>query len=73
LNVDKAVGHDIIGNRMVLAVKNEIAKPLSWLFNRSIQEMVFLPAEIQTGIYIKVCLFADDYKSVYKLFFLKSY
>jgi hypothetical protein len=38
---DKAVGHDIISNRMLLAVKNEIAKPLSMLFNRSIQEMVF--------------------------------
>jgi hypothetical protein len=37
----KAVGHDIISNRMLLAVKNEIAKPLSLLFNRSIQEMVF--------------------------------
>jgi hypothetical protein len=37
LNVDKAVGHDIISNRMLLAVKNEIAKPLSLLFNRSIQ------------------------------------
>jgi hypothetical protein len=24
LNVDKAVGHDIISNRMLLAVKNEI-------------------------------------------------
>ena len=34
LNVDKAVGHDIISNRMLLAVKNEIAKPLSMLFNR---------------------------------------
>jgi hypothetical protein len=41
LNVDKAVGHDIISNRMLLAVKNEIAKPMSLLFNRSIQEMVF--------------------------------
>jgi hypothetical protein len=41
LNVDKAVGHDIISNRMLLAGKNEIAKPLSLLFNRSIQEMVF--------------------------------
>ena len=41
LNVDKAVGHDIISNRMLLAVKNEIAKPLSMLFNRSIQEMFF--------------------------------
>jgi hypothetical protein len=41
LNVDKAVGHDIISNRMLLAVKNEIAKPLSLLFNRSIQEMFF--------------------------------
>jgi hypothetical protein len=40
LNVDKAVGHDIISNRMLLAVKNEIAKPLSLLFNRSIQEMI---------------------------------
>jgi hypothetical protein len=34
LNVEKAVGHDIISNRMLLAVKNEIAKPLSMLFNR---------------------------------------
>ena len=41
LNADKAVGHDIISNRMLLAVKNEIAKPLPLLFNRSIQEMVF--------------------------------
>jgi hypothetical protein len=41
LNVDKAVGHDIISNRMLLAVKNEIAKPMSLLFNRSIQEMFF--------------------------------
>jgi len=41
LNVDKAVGHDIINNRMLLAVKNEITKPLSMLFNRSLQEMFF--------------------------------
>ena len=41
LNVDKAVGHDIISNRMLLAVKIEIAKPLSLLFNRSMQEMFF--------------------------------
>jgi hypothetical protein len=33
LNADKAVGHDIINNRMLLAVKNEITKPLSMLFN----------------------------------------
>ena len=41
LNVDKAVGYDIIRNRMLLAAKNEIAKPLSMLFNRSLKEMVF--------------------------------
>jgi hypothetical protein len=41
LNVDKSVGHDIISNRMLLAVKNEITIPLSLLFNRSIQEMFF--------------------------------
>ena len=41
LNVDKAAGHDIISNRMLLAVKNEIAKPLSMLFNRSLQELFF--------------------------------
>jgi hypothetical protein len=41
LNVDKAVGHDIISNRMLLAVKNEIAKPLSMLINRSLKEMFF--------------------------------
>ena len=41
LNVDKAVGHDIISNQMLLAVKNEIAKPLSMLFNRSLEELFF--------------------------------
>jgi hypothetical protein len=41
LNVDKAVGHDIISNRMLLAVKNEIAKPLSMLINRSLKDMFF--------------------------------
>jgi hypothetical protein len=41
LNVDKAVGHDIINNRMLLPVKNEIAKPLSMLINRSLKEMFF--------------------------------
>ena len=41
LNVDKAVGHDIISNRMLLAVKIEIEKPLSLLFNRSMQGMFF--------------------------------
>ena len=41
LNVDKSVGHDIISNRMLLAVQNEITIPLSLLFNRSIQEMFF--------------------------------
>ena len=41
LNVDKAVGHDIISNRMLLAVQNKIAKPLSMLFNRSLQELFF--------------------------------
>ena len=41
LNVDKAVGHDIKSNRMLLAVKNEITKPLSILINRSLKEMFF--------------------------------
>ena len=41
LNVDKSVGHDIISNRMLLALQNEITIPLSLLFNRSIQEMFF--------------------------------
>ena len=41
LKVDSAVGHDIISTRMLLAVKGEIAKPLSMLFNRSLKEMFF--------------------------------
>ena len=41
LNVDKAVGHDITSNRMLLAVKSDITKPLSMLINRSLKEMFF--------------------------------
>jgi hypothetical protein len=32
LDPNKAVGPDIISNKMLIAVKNEVAKPLSLLF-----------------------------------------
>jgi hypothetical protein len=58
LFINYAVGHDIISNRMLLAVKNEISKPMSLLFNRSIQEMVFPDQwKIKKNIYLKFLLF----------------
>ena len=42
LDSNKAVGPDIISNRMLLAVKHEVSKPLCMLFNKSLQEKVFL-------------------------------
>jgi hypothetical protein len=37
LDPNKAVGPDIISNKMLIAVKNEVAKPLCLLFNKSFQ------------------------------------
>ena len=41
LNANKAVGPDIISNRMLASVKEEIWKPLCILFNKSLREKVF--------------------------------
>jgi hypothetical protein len=41
LNPNKAVGPDLISNKMLIAVKNEIALPLSMLFNKSLKLGVF--------------------------------
>jgi hypothetical protein len=41
LDPNKAVGPDIISNKMLIAVKNEVAKPLSLLFNKSFQSKIF--------------------------------
>lgn len=41
LNANKAVGPDIISNRMLLAVKDQVSKPLCLLFNKSLQENIF--------------------------------
>ena len=41
LDPNKAVGPDIISNKMLIAVKNEVAKPLSLLFNKSFQCKIF--------------------------------
>ena len=41
LDPNKAVGPDIISNKMLIVVKNEVAKPLSLLFNKSFQCKIF--------------------------------
>ena len=41
LNANKAVGPDIISNRMLVSVKEEISKPLCSLFNKSLREKYF--------------------------------
>jgi hypothetical protein len=41
LDPNKAVGPDIISNKMLIAVKNEVAKPLCLLFNKSFQCKIF--------------------------------
>ena len=41
LDPNKAVGPDIISNTMLIAVKNEVAKPLCLLFNKSFQCKIF--------------------------------
>ena len=40
-DVNKAVGPDIISNRMLYAVRNQIAKPLCLLFNTSLRDKTF--------------------------------
>jgi hypothetical protein len=52
LNANKAVGPDIISNRMLVSVKEEISKPLCSLFNKSLREKVFLPK-----LYQMLCLY----------------
>ena len=42
LNPNKAVGPDLISNKMLIAAKNELALPLSMLFNKSLKLCVFL-------------------------------
>lgn len=37
LDPNKTVGQDIVSNRMLLAVRNEISKPLCLLFNKSLR------------------------------------
>jgi hypothetical protein len=41
LEPNKAVRPDIISNKMLIAVKNEVAKPLFLLFNKSFQCKIF--------------------------------
>ena len=41
LDPNKAVGPDIISNKRLIAVKNEVAKPLCLLFNKSFQCKIF--------------------------------
>ena len=41
LDPNKAVGPDIISNKRLIAVKNEDAKPLCLLFNKSFQCKIF--------------------------------
>ena len=41
LDANKAVGPDIISNKMLIAVKVQIAKPLCMLFNKSLHQNIF--------------------------------
>ncbi|CAC5415370.1 unnamed protein product [Mytilus coruscus] len=48
LDANKAVGPDIVSNRMLLAVRNEISKPLCLLFNKSLHDRASIcPAEVE--------------------------
>ena len=60
LDPNKAVGPDIISNTMLIAVKNEVAKPLCLLFNKSFQCKIF-PNNWKTAFVIP--LFKNDNKS----------
>ena len=53
LDPNKAVGPDIISNKMLIAVKNEVAKPLCLLFNKSFQCKIF-PNNWENCIYNSV-------------------
>ena len=55
LNANKAVGPDIISNRMLVSVKEEISKPLCSLFNKSLREKVF-PSYWKIAHVISLCL-----------------
>ena len=61
LDPNKAVGPDIISNTMLIAVKNEVAKPLCLLFNKSFQCKIF-PNNWKTAFVIP--LFKNDNKSL---------
>jgi hypothetical protein len=50
LDLNKALGPGIIGNTMLLAVKNEVTKPLCLLFNKSFQCKIF-PSNWITSIW----------------------
>lgn len=41
LNPNKAIGPDLISNKMLIAVKSEIARPLCMLFNKSLKQQIF--------------------------------
>jgi hypothetical protein len=41
LDANKAVGPDIISNKMLIAVKIQISKPLCMLFNKSLHQNIF--------------------------------
>jgi hypothetical protein len=41
LDANKAVGPDIISNKMLIAVKVQISKPLCMLFNKSLHQNIF--------------------------------
>jgi hypothetical protein len=41
LDTNKAVGTDIISNKMLIAVKVQISKPLCMLFNKSLHQNIF--------------------------------
>ena len=41
LNVNKAVGPDLISHKLLMNIKSSVARPLSKLFNKSLQERTF--------------------------------
>ena len=42
LNVNKALGPDMVSNRMLKYTSTSVSKPLSILYDRSLQEVIFL-------------------------------
>ena len=72
LNVNKATGPDIISNKMLKSVSEEISVPLSILFNRSFREGKFTQAWIKANV---LPLFKQSDKSLssnYRPVFLLS-